>query len=43
MGVLAGTLAGEKVLRRMPPALFRRLLSVRILGLGLLVLLRVRG
>ncbi len=42
-GVLAGTLGGEKVLRRIPEAVFRRLVSLLILGLGLFVLLRLKG
>jgi uncharacterized membrane protein YfcA len=37
-GVTAGTLAGETVLRRIPPATFRRVVSatVGVLGLWLL-------
>ncbi|HVP48217.1 MAG TPA: sulfite exporter TauE/SafE family protein [Bryobacteraceae bacterium] len=40
-GVVAGTLGGEKILRRIPPAQFRRLVSLLILGLGVFVLLRL--
>jgi uncharacterized membrane protein YfcA len=42
-GVLAGTLAGEKILRRVPEPLFRRLVSLLILCLGLFVLWRLRA
>ena len=42
-GVVAGTLGGEKILRRLPEPLFRRLVSLLILSLGLFVLLRLRG
>jgi uncharacterized membrane protein YfcA len=42
-GVLAGTLGGEKVLRRIPEPLFRRLVSFLLLGLGLFVLLRLKS
>jgi len=42
-GVVAGTLGGERILRRIPPSQFRRLVSLLILGLGLFVLWRLRG
>ena len=42
-GVIAGTLGGGKILRRLPEPLFRRLVSLLILSLGLFVLLRLRG
>jgi hypothetical protein len=42
-GVAAGTLSGGKILQRVPEPLFRRLVSCLILGLGLFVLLRLRG
>lgn len=42
-GVLAGTLGGEKILRRIPAPVFRRLVSLLILGLGLFVLWRFRS
>ena len=41
--VLAGTLSGEKILRRVPEALFRRLVSVLILALGLFELWQMRS
>lgn len=41
-GVVVGTLGGDKMLRRLPEPLFRRLVSLLILGLGLFVLLRLR-
>jgi len=42
-GVVAGTLGGDKILRRLPEVLFRRLVSLLILSLGLFMLLRLRG
>jgi uncharacterized membrane protein YfcA len=42
-GVVAGTLGGGKILRRLPEPLFRRLVSLLILSLGLFVLARIRG
>jgi uncharacterized protein len=42
-GVVAGTLGGGKILRRLPEPLFRRLVSLLILSLGLFVLLRLSG
>ena len=39
-GVLVGTLAGEGLLRRIPEPVFRRTVSVLLLGLGLYMLLR---
>ncbi len=42
-GVAAGTLGGDKILRRLPEPLFRRLVSLLILSLGLFVLLRLGG
>jgi uncharacterized protein len=42
-GVIAGTLGGERILRRMPAELFRRLVSLLILGLGLFVLWELRA
>jgi uncharacterized membrane protein YfcA len=38
-GVVIGTLAGERVLRRIPEKLFRRIVSVILLGIGLALLL----
>ena len=38
---LAGTLAGERVLRRIPPPVFRKLVSALVLALGLYMLLAV--
>ena len=43
LGVLIGTLGGEKILKRVPEPLFRRLVSLLILGLGLFVLLEHRA
>jgi uncharacterized membrane protein YfcA len=42
-GVVAGTLGGGRILRRLPEPLFRRLVSLLILSLGLFVLLRLSG
>jgi uncharacterized membrane protein YfcA len=42
-GVLIGTLGGERILKRVPQPLFRRLVSLLILGLGLFVLWQLRG
>jgi uncharacterized membrane protein YfcA len=42
VGVVAGTLGGETLLRRIPQTLFRKLVSLLILMLGLFVLLRLR-
>jgi uncharacterized protein len=42
-GVVAGTLGGDKILRRLPEPLFRRLVSLLVLSLGLFVLLRLGG
>ncbi|SRR5579864_4864008 len=41
-GVLAGTLFGEKILRRVPEPLFRRLVSAVILALGVFELWQIR-
>lgn len=41
-GVLIGTLGGERILKRVPEAMFRRLVSLLILALGLVVLLLPR-
>src|SRR5207302_2651910 len=38
-GVLAGTLVGERVLRRVPESIFRRLVTASILALGVAMLL----
>jgi uncharacterized membrane protein YfcA len=38
-GVVAGTLAGERILRRIPDQIFRRVVSVIILALGISMLL----
>ena len=43
LGVLIGTLGGEKILKRVPEPLFRRLVSLLILALGLFVLLQRRA
>jgi uncharacterized protein len=40
-GVLLGTLLGAPVLRRVPEPVFRRLLAVLLIGLGLLLLLGI--
>jgi len=40
--VIAGTLSGERILRRVPEALFRRLVALLILALGLFELWRLR-
>jgi uncharacterized membrane protein YfcA len=40
IGVVAGTIAGERVLRRIPEPPFRRVVSFIILGLGISLLLR---
>ena len=42
VGVVAGTLGGETLLRRISQPLFRQLVSLLILMLGLFVLLRLR-
>ena len=39
IGVVAGTIAGERVLRKIPEALFRRVVSCIILALGISMLL----
>lgn len=39
IGVVVGTIAGERVLRRIPEPIFRRLVSIIILGLGISMLL----
>jgi len=39
IGVVAGTIAGERVLRRIPEPLFRRVVSFMILALGISLLL----
>jgi uncharacterized protein len=39
IGVIIGTIAGERVLRKIPELLFRRLVSLIILGLGISMLL----
>jgi uncharacterized membrane protein YfcA len=39
IGVVAGTMAGERVLRRIPEPLFRRVVSFVILALGISLLL----
>ena len=41
-GVVAGTLGGEKILRRVPETLFRRVVSALILSLGLFELWQLR-
>lgn len=40
VGAVAGTIAGERALRRIPPAVFRTLVSALILALGLYMLIR---
>jgi len=42
-GVLAGTLGGEKILRRVPPLLFRQLVSLLVLSLGLFVFRQLKA
>jgi uncharacterized membrane protein YfcA len=42
-GVIAGTLSGERILRRVPEVLFRRLVSILILALGLVELWQLRS
>jgi uncharacterized membrane protein YfcA len=39
IGVIVGTVAGERLLRRIPEPLFRRLVSIIILVLGISMLL----
>ena len=39
IGVIIGTIAGERVLRKIPELLFRRLVSLVVLGLGISMLL----
>jgi uncharacterized protein len=39
IGVIIGTIAGERVLRKIPELFFRRLVSLIILGLGISMLL----
>jgi uncharacterized protein len=39
IGVIVGTIAGERVLRKIPEPLFRRVVSLIILGLGISMLL----
>jgi uncharacterized protein len=43
VGTLIGTLAGERVLRRIPERVFRTVVSLLILGLGAAVLAGVGG
>ena len=38
VGVVIGTLAGERMLRRLPESIFRRTVSVLILALGSVML-----
>jgi hypothetical protein len=38
VGVVVGTIAGERVLRRIPQPIFRRLVSLLVLGLGISML-----
>jgi uncharacterized membrane protein YfcA len=40
IGVIAGTVLGYYVLRRLPEALFRRIVSAIILALGVYMLIR---
>jgi uncharacterized membrane protein YfcA len=40
-GALVGTMAGERVLRKMPERIYRRVVSALVLALGLFMLLRV--
>lgn len=42
-GVLIGTLVGAPILRRIPTALFRRLLAILLIGLGVSLLFGIRG
>jgi uncharacterized membrane protein YfcA len=39
IGVIVGTIAGERVLRKIPERLFRSVVSLIILGLGISMLL----
>lgn len=41
VGAMIGTVAGERVLRRIPEPIYRRLVSALVLGLGLFMLLRI--
>ena len=41
-GVLAGTIFGAPILRRLPEAVFRRVLAVLLIGLGILLVVGVR-
>jgi len=40
-GAVAGTVAGERILRRLPDTLYRKLVSALVLALGVFMLLRV--
>jgi uncharacterized protein len=42
IGVIAGTLAGSRLLRRIPEAIFKRIVSALVLGLGIYMLVRPR-
>jgi uncharacterized membrane protein YfcA len=42
VGVLLGTIGGERILRRIPEKLFRRIVSAIILAIGVLVLVMPR-
>jgi uncharacterized protein len=42
-GVVVGTLAGERLLQRIPPPLFRRIVAIIILGLGVSLLVHPGG
>jgi uncharacterized protein len=41
LGALAGTIVGERLLRRVPEALYRKLVSALVMALGVFMLLRI--
>jgi uncharacterized membrane protein YfcA len=40
IGVIAGTLVGSRLLKRIPEAIFKRIVSALILGLGIYMLVQ---
>jgi uncharacterized protein len=42
-GAVAGTVGGERVLRRIPPPIFKKLVSALVLAVGVYMLLSARG
>ena len=43
VGVLAGTVVGAPILRRLPERRFRQLLAVLLIGLGVLLIAGIGG